>query len=122
MPRPTLAPQTEVACTRAGPGAKTCASRARPQARIAAPPTPSSTRAAMKSTGSCATAQISEPSPSAASPATYTRRRPNVSPSTPVASRAAARPTLIELRIQARATAPAPRSAAVAGMVAIGVT
>ena len=41
---------------------------------------------------------------------------------TPDASSSPASPTLIELRIQARATGPAPRSAAVAGMVAIGVT
>ena len=57
MPRPTLAPQIEVACTRAGPGAKSWASTASPQARTAAPPTPSSTRAATNSSGSCATAQ-----------------------------------------------------------------
>nr|WP_230487210.1 hypothetical protein [Nocardioides anomalus] len=55
-------------------------------------------------------------------PATYTRRRPSESPTTPAASSAPASPTLIELSTHARATGPAPRSAAVAGMVAIGVT
>ena len=76
MPRPTLAPQMEVACTRAGPGAKSWASTARPQANTAAPPTPSTTRAATNSTGSCDTAQTRAPTPMAPRPPAYTRRRP----------------------------------------------
>ena len=89
---------------------------------MAAPPTPSSTRAPTKSALPVATAHSSEPTPVATSPTTYVRRLPSASPTAPEASRAAASPTLIELRIQARAPLPDPRSAAVWGIVAIGVT
>ena len=122
IPSPTLAPQIAEPWPRSAGVRAPWARIASPHARIAAPPTPSSTRAPTKSALPVATAQSSEPTPVATSPTTYVRRRPSASPTAPEASRAAASPTLIELRIQARAPLPDPRSAAVCGIVAIGVT
>ncbi|MCU1696155.1 MAG: hypothetical protein JWR34_2218 [Mycobacterium sp.] len=79
-------------------------------------------RAAKNTTGSRAAAHPNAPAASMASPARYTRRLPKLSPKTPAARRPAASPTGMELSSQARATASAPRSAAVPGRVAIGVT
>jgi hypothetical protein len=68
-----------------------------------------------------ASAATTDPITSTSAPATNMRRRPWSSPIAPAGSRATASPMLIELRIHACPSGPAPSPAAVLVRVASGV-